>query len=340
MKQRSIAVVGGGAWGTALAIHAAGCGHEVRLWLFEEELVEHMRAHRTNPVYLPGVPVPESVTPEVDLAESLSGAELVLAVVPSAFARSIYRRVAKLLPEGVPVLVATKGIEERSLALPLAVAGDELGPTTLCAVLSGPSFAPELAAGKPTAVVVSGHDEALLADLQTALSSPTLRLYANTDPVGVQVAGALKNVMAIAAGVADSLELGSNTQAALITRGLAEITRLGCRLGAKAETFSGLAGIGDLVLTCTGPLSRNRRVGQRLGRGERLTDILAATRSVAEGVGTTRSSRDLARREGVEMPIVEELHRILFEEGDPRKALGRLMSRPLAFEARAADRTP
>jgi glycerol-3-phosphate dehydrogenase (NAD(P)+) len=255
-----------------------------------------------------------------------------MAVVPTPHARAVYRRLAPLLEPGVPVLLAAKGIEETSLALPSGVAAQELGAARPTAVLSGPSFAFEVARGVPTAVVVASEDLDLAVRLRDLLSSPTLRLYANPDVRGVQLAGALKNVIAIAAGVLDGLGLGHNVLAALVTRGLREISRLGAALGADPSTFSGLAGLGDLVLTCTGALSRNRRVGQAIGRGERLEDVLSRSPSVAEGVRTTPAARALARRAGVEMPIVEEVHRLLFENGSPAEAVARLMSRPLTSE--------
>jgi glycerol-3-phosphate dehydrogenase (NAD(P)+) len=327
-----IAIVGGGAWGTALSIHVARNGDAVRLWLREAELVTRMRERHDNPVYLPGVVVPRSVRPFESLGPTLEAAGVVVVAVPSQFARTIYREMSPKLPAGVPVVVACKGIEEETLDLPLEVARDELGRDAQLAVLSGPTFAAEVAEGHPTAVVVASEDEALASQVQERLSSSLLRLYTNTDAVGVQVAGALKNVIAIAVGIGDSLGMGTNARAALITRGLAEITRLGLSLGGRPSTFSGLAGLGDLVLTCTGELSRNRGVGRRIGHGERLQDILAVSRSVAEGVRTTLSARRLARRAGLDLPIVEEVHRILYEDGSPHEALERLMNRPLTSE--------
>jgi glycerol-3-phosphate dehydrogenase (NAD(P)+) len=327
-----LAVLGGGAWGTALAVHLADLDYPVRLWVRESDLVERMIARRDNPLYLPGIAMPDRIVPTHDLAEAVDGARLLVGVVPSPFAREVYRAIAAFLDRETPVAVATKGIEEHSLALPLDVARDELGDGRGLAVISGPSFASELVRGKPTAVVVASARGELSEEVQRSFSSPALRLYTSADPIGVQVAGALKNVIAIAAGVADSLQMGPNAQAALVTRGLAEITRLGTALGARGSTFAGLAGLGDLVLTCTGDLSRNRTVGRRLGRGERLEDIVADTRAVAEGIRTTRSARELARRHGIEMPIVTELYRLLFEEGPPAEILARLMSRPLTSE--------
>jgi glycerol-3-phosphate dehydrogenase (NAD(P)+) len=327
-----IAVIGGGAWGTALAIHAARRGHPVRLWIREGDLVERMATRRDNPLYLPGVQVPETVVPTADLAEACRGASLALGAVPTPHARAVYRILAPFLERGVPVLLAAKGIEEHTLSLPLDVAAEELGAERPAAVLSGPTFAAEVARGVPTAVVVASEDLDLAVRLRDLLSSPALRFYANRDARGVQLAGALKNVIAIAAGMLDGLGLGRNTLAALVTRGLAEMRRLGSALGADPATFGGLAGLGDLVLTCTGDLSRNRRVGQAIGRGERLADVLARSPSVAEGVRTAPAAVALARRAGVEMPIVEEVHRLLFENGSPSDAVARLMSRPLTSE--------
>jgi glycerol-3-phosphate dehydrogenase (NAD(P)+) len=291
-----------------------------------------MAARRDNPLYLPGVAVPDAVEPTTDLAAAVRGASHLLAAVPTLHARGIYRRLAPCLEAGVPVLLAAKGIEQATLALPAEVAAQELGSARPRAVLSGPSFAVEVARGTPTAVVVASEDLELAVRLRDLLSGPTLRLYANRDIVGVQLAGALKNVIAIAAGVLDGLGLGHNTLAALVTRGLAEIRRLGVALGADPATFGGLAGLGDLVLTCTGALSRNRRIGQAIGRGERLADVVARTPSVAEGIGTAPAALALAARAGVEMPIVEEVHRLLFETGSASEAVARLMSRPLTSE--------
>lgn len=327
-----MAVIGAGAWGSALALHQGSAGHRVRLWIRESDLVSRFRERRDNPLYLPGFHFPDTVEGVETLAEAVQDADLIVGVVPSPYAREVYRRLAPLLASEVPFVSATKGIEESSLALPLDVVRDELGAGRPAAVLSGPSFARELAAGAPTVVAVASEDLELADRVQGRLATSRFRLYTNGDPVGVQVAAALKNVMAIAAGVADSLEMGSNGQAALITRGLAEIARLGTRLGGRPETFAGLAGLGDLVLTCSGGLSRNRQVGQRLGRGERLEDILARTPSVPEGVRTTASTRELALREQVEMPIVEEVYRMLYEDGDAEGALRRLMTRPLRSE--------
>jgi glycerol-3-phosphate dehydrogenase (NAD(P)+) len=329
---RQVAVVGGGGWGTTLAVHLANRGPEVRLWMRESDLVERMLKRRDNPVYLPGVAIPESVTPSSRLDDALEGAEMIVGVVPSQYAREVYEAMAGAARDGTPAVLATKGIEEKTLALPIDVARESLGGDRGYAVLSGPSFAEEVARGLPTALVVASESRELAERVQELLSSNSLRVYTNQDVVGVQLAGALKNVIAIAAGILDGLGMGHNTLAALLTRGLAEITRLGLALGGRPSTFSGLAGVGDLVVTCTGGLSRNRRVGQALGRGELLREIVAHSSGVAEGIRTTRAARDLARRVGVEMPIVEEMYRILYEDRSPGEAWTHLMSRPLTSE--------
>ena len=337
MTPEPVAIVGGGAWGTALAVNLGGRGVPVRLWMHEPDLVRRMLARRDNPVFLPGIEIPESVVPTDALAGAVAGASLVMFAVPTPFARALYGQLRPLIAARVPVVVATKGIEEETLLLPLEVAAAALAEDAPLAVISGPSFAEELARGVPTAVVIAAKDVAFARSVQDRLAGESLRLYTNTDVVGVQIAAALKNVVAIAAGIADGLGFGHNTVAALITRGLAEIRRLGVARGASPETFSGLASLGDLVLTCTGGLSRNRQVGQALGRGERLADVVARMSHVAEGVRTARSARSLALKAGVEMPIVEEIYRILDEDSPPREAVRRLMMRPLGSEDRATD---
>jgi len=327
-----VAVVGGGAWGTALAIHLARLGRTVRLRVHDAELAQRMLASRHNPVYLPGVSFPEGVLPVHRLDEALEGARMVVAAVPSQFARQTYGEMAEALDSEAWLVLATKGIEENTLALPVQVVEDVLGREVKCAILSGPSFAQEVVLGMPTTAVVAARSQSLAGQAQEGISGGRLRLYTNRDVIGVQLAGALKNVIAIAAGILDGLGMGQNTLAALMTRGLAEMTRLGLAMGGSSSTFSGLAGMGDLVATCTGRLSRNRRVGQALGRGEGLPDVLARSRSVAEGVRTTRSARELGSRAGVEMPIVEEMYRILYEDSSPREAVARLMGRPLTAE--------
>ncbi len=339
MSGKAIAIVGGGAWGTALAVNLGRRSLPVRLWMNEPDLVERMLSRRDNPVFLPGIEVPGAVTPTHDLAAAISDAAVVVFAVPTPFARAVYERAKDDLGP-VPVVVAAKGIEDGTLFLPSEVATACLPVGTPIAVMSGPSFAEEVARGVPTAVVVAAADGGLARELQDRLGGESLRLYTNTDVVGVQIAAALKNVVAIAAGLADGLGFGHNTIAALITRGLAEMRRLGVARGASAETFSGLAALGDLVLTATGGLSRNRQVGIALGRGERLADVVGRMAHVAEGVKTTRCARELALKSGVEMPIVEEVYRILYEDGSPREAVRRLLMRPQGSEHLPADTRP
>jgi len=325
------AVVGGGAWGSALAHLLAQGGHDVQLWAREDDVVEHVNASHANPRFLPGATLDARIRATAVLAEALGGAELVVYVAPSHVLREVVRGAARDVAPGAIAVVATKGIERGSLALMTDVVRAEL-PQHAVVALSGPSFALEVARGMPTAVVAASHDAAAAAAVQRALASPVFRVYSNDDVTGVEIGGALKNVMAVATGIAEGVGLGLNSRAALITRGLAEMTRLGVALGARPETFAGLAGMGDLVLTCTGALSRNRAVGVEVGKGRALEEVLAATESVAEGVTTTDSARALAEREGVDMPIVRAIARILFEQQAPRHALADLMGRELRPE--------
>ena len=324
-------MLGSGAWGTALSAHCRRGGSVVRQWVRESHVAAEIHGGE-NRTFLPGVQLPPGIDATTNLAAVVDGAEIVLAVVPSQFAREVYRNLAAFLPADLPLVAAAKGIEEGSLMLPLDVIRDELGPARPVAVLSGPSFAFDVAQGKPTALVAASTDGALADRLQQRLASVELRVYTNADPVGVQLGGALKNVVALAAGILDGLGTGPNGRAALITRGLAEMTRLGIRLGGNPATFAGLAGLGDLVLTCTCEQSRNFTVGRRLGRGESLDQILRDARTVAEGIRTARSAHRLAEREAVRMPIVAEVNRVLYENGDPRDAIHRLMGRPLTSE--------
>jgi glycerol-3-phosphate dehydrogenase (NAD(P)+) len=332
-----IAVIGGGSWGTALAIALtrSRAPHRVSLWIYEADICEAVRARRVNEVFLPGHEIPQAVEATGNLAEALDGADVVLGVMPSEHARSLYRQ---MLPHARPEMAfvsATKGFDHATLDRPTAIIEQVMGEKFAAprvAALSGPSFAREVARGDPTAVVVASRDGELAARIQEEFSGPTFRLYASDDPVGVETGGAVKNVIAIAAGVCHGLGFGHNTIAALITRGLKEITRLAVALGARAETLAGLAGMGDLVLTCTGGLSRNRSVGVELGRGRRLEEILGPMRMVAEGVGTTAATMQLARRLGVEMPITEQMHAVMYEGRSPRDAIRELMERKLKAE--------
>ncbi len=324
-------MLGGGSWGTALSALLARSGHPVGLWLREEPLARQINDARENGVYLPGVRLPDGIRATLDLAEALDAAETVLMVIPSEFCREVYRRAAPHVPPGVPLVSATKGFELHTLRRMTEVAGEEV-PAHPLAVLSGPSFALEVAREQPTAVVVASADLRVAEALQQALSSRTFRAYASDDVVGVETAGALKNVSAIAAGILDGLGLGMNTAAALVTRGLAELSRLVVALGGRPDTAAGLAGLGDLVLTCHGALSRNRRLGQALGRGLSLQQAQAETAMVAEGVRTTLAACDLAARAGVEMPIAQQMRAVLYEGKPPREAVEELMLRRLKRE--------
>jgi glycerol-3-phosphate dehydrogenase (NAD(P)+) len=322
-------VLGGGAWGTALAAHCARAGLSVRTWIREPEVAAAVNERRENPAYLPGVELPAGLRATTRLDEALADAETVLVVVPSEYCRGIYREAARLAPPGAALVSATKGIEIDTLARMSEVAAAE-APGRPIAVLSGPSFAVEVARALPTAVVVASDDHAVAERVQRALSTRTFRAYSSEDVVGVELAGALKNVIAIAAGIIDGLGYGHNTEAALVTRGLAEITRLAVALGARPDTLAGLAGLGDLVLTCTGTLSRNRTVGQRLGQGQTLAEAGAGLHP--EGVRTTLAACALAARQGIEMPIARQMKAVLHEGKPPREALDELMLRSLKRE--------
>jgi glycerol-3-phosphate dehydrogenase (NAD(P)+) len=326
----SFAVIGGGSWGTALAAHLARRGQGVRLWAREPEVVEEITERRQNSLYLPGPALPEGLSATGGLEEAVHGAETVLVVVPSEFCRGIYRQLRPLISPGTVVASATKGIEIDTLRRMTEVASEELSGQPL-AVLSGPSFALEVAREQPTAVVVASRQSRVAESLQRAVSSRSFRAYSSDDVVGVELGGALKNVIAIAAGIIDGLGYGHNTIAALITRGLAEITRLAVALDGRPDTLAGLAGLGDLVLTCTGGLSRNRRLGQALGSGKSLAEA-TSTRAVAEGVRTAVAACELAKRAEVEMPIAFQMRAVLYEGKPPRQAVDELMLRRLKRE--------
>ena len=329
-----IAIIGAGSWGTALAFVAGHAGHEVRLWSRNAEVVRSVAERRTNGVYLPGFELPREVSATLDPGEALAGAELVILAAPSHATRALLEAMATRLRPEMLLVSATKGIEDATGRRISQVVSDVLGgrfvPRFVC--LSGPSFAREVAEGQPTAVVAAAEDPDLARRAQAALSCRNLRVYTNGDVTGTELGGAVKNVIAVAAGMVAGLGLGTNSVAALVTRGLAEISRLALAEGARAETLAGLAGLGDLVLTCTGGLSRNRFVGQELGRGRRLEEIVAGMNGVAEGVKTTRDVRLLAARAGVEMPITEQVHAVLYEGKSARTAAAELMSRPLRGE--------
>jgi glycerol-3-phosphate dehydrogenase (NAD(P)+) len=325
------AVVGAGAWGTALADLLARNGHEVKLWAYEPDVVATINQKHENVRFLAGHALSPSLEAVGDIRRAVDGAELVTLATPSHVLRRIVKSAAGSLPRGTPLVVATKGIEKGTLCLMTEVAEQEVPGATVVA-LSGPSFAVEVVSGQPTAVVVASEGDEAAATAQRAFSSAYFRAYTHTDVIGVELGGALKNVMAVATGIAEGLGLGFNARAALVTRGLAEMTRLGSALGAQQSTFAGLAGLGDLVLTCTGSLSRNRAVGVELGKGRKLDDVLRDKETVAEGVITAQSARELAAREGIEMPIVDTVNRVLFEGQPARSAIAALMTRELRAE--------
>jgi len=329
---QTVAVIGAGSWGTALAVHLARIGHDVRLWGRDSALVADMQTRRANAVYLADVNFPEALQPTASLCDAMTGSRTVILAVPSHGLRDILREGAPAIAADALVVSATKGIEERSLLRMSEVAAQELPQVGELAVLSGPSFAAELARQLPTAVVVASTTNGAVEQLQHEFRSGALRLYGSADVVGVETGGALKNIIAIAAGVVEGLGLGHNALAALITRGLAEITRLAVALGAQRETLAGLAGLGDLVLTCTGQLSRNRHVGIELARGRSLAEILASTRMVAEGVRTTRAALELGARHGIELPIAAQMAAVLEGRRDPTSAVYELMGRRQRLE--------
>ncbi|PNU20384.1 glycerol-3-phosphate dehydrogenase [Geothermobacter hydrogeniphilus] len=329
-----IGVLGAGSWGTTLADLLAGVGHQVCLWVYEKDLAERLPASRENDLYLPGVQLAETLSYSNDIGTATADAELLLLVPPSQVLRRVFTAALPYLSPRALIVSASKGIENDSLQLMSEVLEDVAGADILqrSAFLSGPSFAREVAAEMPTAVAVAALDDAVAGQVQAAFSSDAFRVYTNSDIVGVELGGALKNVIALAAGVSDGLGFGHNTRAALITRGLAEITRIGLAKGAVQSTFSGLAGMGDLVLTCTGDLSRNRTVGMELGRGRTLDDILSGMQMVAEGVKTTLSARQLAQKLGIDAPIVEQMYQILYRDKSARQAVIDLMQRDLKAE--------
>ena len=331
MKQ--VAIIGAGAWGTALSGIVSRHFETVRLWVREADLAARMAATGVNDTFLPGIHLAANVFPTTSLQDAVADADLLVSVMPSHAVRPLYRDLAPHLRPGVPVVSATKGLENVTLLRMSEVIAEIVGDSRRVAVLSGPSFAQEVASGVPTAVVLAAQDAGLAQELQIALSGPSFRIYASSDLPGVEIGGALKNVIAIGAGICDGLKLGHNSTAALITRGLAELTRLAVAVGGKLETLAGLSGLGDLILTCYGDLSRNRQVGLKLAAGLKLEGIISSTASVAEGVKTTAVARELAARYSVEMPIVNEMHAVLNEGRPPTEAIRRLMSRNLRAES-------
>lgn len=325
-----VAVIGAGSWGTTLASLLAEKNYDVSLWTLERELAEEIVTSRTNNVYLPGVSLPDGIKATHILGDAVRRARYIVNVVPTQFTRTVFSEAAAYIREDAVIVSASKGIEQRTLLTVSSVLGDISGREV--AVLSGPSFAREVMDKLPTAVTLATRNSGESLLLQEIFNTSYFRVYTHSDILGVELGGALKNVMAIASGICDGLSLGHNSRAALITRGLSEITRLGAEMGADPKTFSGLSGLGDLVLTCTATLSRNYSVGVKLGQGMSLRDILSSTRSVAEGVATSLSAYELSRKHGVEMPIVEQVYKVLHEDKDPAEAVDMLMNRALKAE--------
>ena len=334
---RRVGVFGAGSWGTTLAVLLADKGVETVLWARDREFAEQIRKGRENTSYLPGINLPAALEITSDISKAVSDKEILLFVVPSHGFREVAEQVSITLSDlsqspNLPLAVvsATKGIENRTLLTMTEILEEVLPPRSAgrMAVLSGPSFAQEVASSIPTAVTIACADHRLCTALQDLFSTETFRVYTSPDLIGVQLGGALKNVMAIASGISDGMGFGTNTRAALITRGLAEMSRLGIKLGANPLTFAGLAGLGDLVLTCTGDLSRNRQVGLKLGQGQSIDNILEEMKMVAEGVKTTSSAHAMAEKHHVEMPITNQVYRVLYEGHDPKDAVGELLMRP------------
>ena len=333
MAIRQVAILGAGGWGTALAVHLARAGHDARLWARDPALVADMSARGANAVYLPDVRFPDRLRVTGDLEDALRTAELVVAAMPSHGTRAILKRAAPLIQAGATVVSATKGLEQETLFRMSEVMRQELSDEVHVAVLSGPSFAGELARQLPTAVAVASDELACVERAQVDFRTGYFRLYGTTDVIGVEIGGALKNIIAIAAGVTEGLALGHNAMAGLITRGLAEITRLACAAGAQRDTLAGLAGLGDLVLTCTGGLSRNKHVGIELARGRSVDDVLSGMKMVAEGVRSANAALALGARYGIELPIAAQVAELLAGRTDARTALYDLMLRPQRTEA-------
>jgi glycerol-3-phosphate dehydrogenase (NAD(P)+) len=328
----NLAIVGGGSWGTALAIVLSPRFERIRLWVYEPDLAARIASSRENDIYLPGIRVPENVCPRTEIPWVLEGADIVLGVMPSHHARGLYTAIRPYLNPSTVIVSATKGLEKTSLLRISEVIKDTISPSAPVAVLSGPTFAREIGRGEPAAVVIASTDPTVAQRVQQAFSGPTFRLYTNSDPLGVELGGALKNVVAIAAGVCKGLCLGNNTLAALITRGLAEITRLAVAMGAQPRTPAGLAGLGDLVLTCSGDLSRNRMVGLELAKGKRLAEIVGSMKMVAEGVETCDAAVHLGAKFSIELPIIEQMHAVLQGSKSPAQAIQTLMERSLKSE--------
>lgn len=326
-----IAILGDGGWGTTLAMSLLQKGHQVRVWGAFPDYIEHIRTKRENPLYLPGVPLPDNIFWTADRDEAVDKADVAVLAIPSKYCRRTFESFAGKLPPNCSVISVSKGLDKDTHQRMTEIAGDILGHQPIAA-LSGPSLAPEVARGMPTAVVIACEDLQRANLMQTIFMTPRFRVYTSNDVIGVELGGTLKNVIAIGVGASDGLGFGDNTRAALITRGLAEITRLGCALGARPETFAGLSGMGDLVATCTSQWSRNRSVGERLGRGEPLEQILNSMKQVAEGVSNCEIARALAREKEIRAPIIKEVYALVHEGKNPKMAVQELMTRTARLE--------
>ncbi len=322
-----VGVVGAGSWGTAISHLLAKKGEEVQLWARRNEIAQHINKERRNPVYLAEKELAKGIIASSSLSEVVEAAKLIILAVPSHALRGVVRKIKPFVNSNVPLLSLTKGIEEGSGLRMSQVIKEELGEAVLVAALSGPNHAEEVIAEIPSATVVAGHDEALLEDLQKILITDYFRVYTNSDLIGVEIGGATKNIVALASGISDGLGYGDNTKASLMTRGLAEMVRLGVALGANPLTFLGLSGVGDLIATCTSSHSRNRQVGEQIGRGQSLEEVLSGMTMVAEGVRTTKAVYNLAHRLGVDMPITDKVYQVLYEGKEPRQTVMELMLR-------------
>ncbi|MEW6455921.1 MAG: NAD(P)H-dependent glycerol-3-phosphate dehydrogenase [Acidobacteriota bacterium] len=327
-----ISVIGGGSWGTAFSLYLTRLGYRINLWVREEDIVEYIKKYRENNIFLPGFILPDSLKPTGDFKEVFSDAEVIFFAVPSKFCRDLFQQTSPFIKKDVPLISLTKGFDVISLKRISELMEEIFIPSPPIAVLSGPSFSREVAKGYPTAVVVASKNKKLMKFIQSQISSSQFRIYTNSDVKGVELAGGLKNVIAIAAGIVSGLSMGYNALASLMTRGIAEISRLGIKMGAKRKTFYGLAGIGDLILTCTGELSRNRKIGIELARGKKLDEIILDSGQVAEGVTSTYVAKKLSEINKIEMPITEKIYETLYEGKDIKVAISELMTRKLKEE--------
>lgn len=327
---KKIAVIGAGAWGTTLSLLLAEKGHAVTLWVYEKDLAQEMKKVRENKIFLPGFKLPQNIE-VTSQAEQTQGAEIFMFAVPTQFLRSVAGHFKKVVKPQTILVSASKGIEDQTLKLPLQILEEELGPQKLVA-LSGPNLSAEIVRGLPAASVAASTNPEVAKTIQELLMLPHFRVYVNTDPLGAQLGGALKNIIAIAAGISDGLELGNNAKAGLIIRGIAEISRLGIALGADPKTFAGLSGMGDLITTCSSKLSRNHGVGEALARGKKLKEILAKMKHVAEGVSTAKAALALGNKYQVQLPITQEVYQVLFQNKDPKQSIIDLMTRSATSE--------